>query len=118
MLHIEKLSIHLDIIASVCDAYLWDVNNKSTISCMYIRLLCCFSVIIACPCIRKKAKENGGDRDVIYEDPEKNNDTIKMQSSPAYQTVSSVCGTNDDCYYSGMTDDVKMEPSPAYQTVS
>ena len=41
-----------------------------------------------------------------------------MQSSSAYQTVSSVCGAKDEHYFSGMTDDVKMEPSPAYQTVS
>ena len=76
-----------------------------------------FPVIIA-PCIKKKEKENGGDGDIIYEDPEKNTDYIKMQSSPAYQTVSSVCGTKDGYDYPGMTDDVKMEPSPAYQTVS
>ena len=75
-------------------------------------------MIIVCPCIKKKGNEKGGDGDVIYEDPENNNDTIKMQSSPAYQTVSTVCGTKDDYYYSGMTDDVKMEPSPAYQTMS
>ena len=76
-----------------------------------------FSVIIACPCIKKKENEKGGDGDVVYEDPEKDN-IIKMQSSPAYQTVSSVCGTKGDYYYSEMTDDVKMEPSPACQTVS
>ena len=77
-----------------------------------------FSVIIACLCIKKKEKEKGGEGDVIYEDPEKHNDIIKMQSSPAYQTVSSVCGAKDDYYYSEMTDDIKMEPSPAYQNVS
>ena len=48
----------------------------------------------------------------------KNNDNIETQSSPAYQTVSSVCGTEDDYYNPEMADDVKMEPSPAYQTVS
>ena len=59
-------------------------------SCKYIKLMCCFSVIIACLCIKKKEKEKGGQGDVIYDDPwpEKNNDTIKMQSSSAYQTVS------------------------------
>ena len=91
--------------------------NNSTMSCRYVhKLVCCFFVIIACPCIKKKGKENVGD--VIYEDPEKSNDNIEMQSSPAYQTVSSVCATKDGYEYSGMTDDVKMEPSPAYQTVS
>ena len=94
--------------------------NNSTMSCKYVhKLVCCFfPVIIACPCIKKKEEENGGDGDVIYDDPEKSNDNIKMQSSPAYQTVSAVCGSKDGYDYSGMTDDVKMEPSPAYQTVS
>ena len=39
-------------------------------SCKYMNLVCCFSVIIACPCIKKKENENGGEGDVIYEDPE------------------------------------------------
>ena len=72
-------------------------------------------MIIACTCIKKN--KNGVAGDVIYEDPEENND-IKMQSSPAYQTVSSVCSTKCDYYYPERTDSVTMEPSPAYQTVS
>ena len=84
---------------------------------MYKKLVCCFSVIIACPCIKKKENENGVAEDVIYEDPEENNN-IKMQSSPAYQTVSSVCGTKGDYYYPERTDSVTIKPSPAYQPVS
>ena len=73
-------------------------------------------MIIACPCIKKKENENVVAGDVIYEDPEENN--IKMQSSPAYQTVSSVCATKGDYYYPERTDSVTMESSPAYQPLS
>ena len=37
-----------------------------------MKLVCCFSVIIACSCIKKKENKKGGEGDVIYEDPEKN----------------------------------------------
>ena len=35
-------------------------------------------MIIACLCLKKEEKENGGDGDVVYEDPEKRNDTILL----------------------------------------
>ena len=71
---------------------------------MYVVINVLFFVIIACPYIKEKGNKNGGDGDVVYEDPEKSNVNIEMQSSPAYQTVSSVCGTKDGYDYPGMTD--------------
>ena len=41
-----------------------------------MKLVCCFSVIIACSCIKKKENKKGGEGDVIYEDPEKNNEHV------------------------------------------